>query len=136
MQPTITVRGLAEFGKALRRIDSEAAKGIRLVNNEAAAIVVERARPRIPSRTGRARGSIRLKSTRTLVRISVGGPRAPYFPWLDFGGRTGIRRTVLREFIQGGRYIYPALAETQSEVQSVMERGLSRIAREAGVEVD
>lgn len=135
-QPTITVAGLKEFSKAMRRVDAEAAKGIRLVNNEAAQVVVDKARPRIPRVTGRAAGSLKLRSTRTLVRISMGGPRAPYYPWLDFGGRTGIRRSVIREFIKTGRYIYPALYESQDQVRFVMERGLLRIARQAGLEVD
>lgn len=135
-QPTITVRGLKEFSKALRKLDAEAAKGIRLVNNEAAEIVVAKARPRIKRVTGRAAGSLKLRSTRTLVRISAGGPRAPYYPWLDWGGRTGIRRSVVRPFLKQGRYIYPALHESRAEVQSAMERGLTRIARQAGLDVD
>lgn len=136
MQTQVTVSGLKEFSRSLRRIDAEAAKQIRVVNNEAAGIVVDRARPRIPARTGRARASLKLRSTRTLVRITAGGKRAEYYPWLDWGGRTGIRRSVVRDFIKEGRYIYPALHESRDQVQSAMQRGLTRIAQGAGLEVD
>lgn len=136
MQPTIQVQGLKEFARALRRVDAAAAKQIRIVNNDAAGLVVDRARPKIPARTGRARASLRLRSTRTLVRVAAGGDRAPWYPWLDWGGRTGPGKSVRRPFIQEGRYLYPTLREVSGEVRSAMEDGLARIAREAGLEVD
>ncbi|MDM4721158.1 HK97 gp10 family phage protein [Micromonospora sp. WMMA1363] len=89
MEPKIAVLGLRDLSRRLRKIDGEAAKQLRIVFNEAAEIVVSDARPKVPKRTGRAAGSLKMRSTRTAVRIAMGGPRAPYYPWLDFGGRVG-----------------------------------------------
>lgn len=135
MALTIAVSGLRELARGLKRVDNEAAKQLRIVFNEAAELVVATARPRIPRRTGKAAGSLKTKSTRTAVRVTFGGPRAPYYPWLDFGGRTGIRKSVKREFITDGRYVFPAYYERRDDVERAMQEGIERVARSAGLEV-
>jgi hypothetical protein len=60
----------------------------------------------VPRRTGRAGGTIKAASTRTEARVSEGGARAPYMPWLDFGGRVGRKNSVKRPFLKEGRYIW------------------------------
>jgi hypothetical protein len=132
----IKISGLREFQAGLRKMSADLPKQLRLVFNDAAALVVDYATPRVPARTGRARGSIKVRSSQRLARIAVGGRRAPYYPWLDFGGRTGPRKSVVRPFRTEGRYIYPGLAANREEITDVMNRGLVELARGAGVEVD
>ena len=131
----IQVEGLAQFSRALRRIDGEMPKQLRIALNGAADVVVQYGRQKAPKRTGRGAGTIRAQSTRTSVRVTEGGARARYMPWLDFGGRVGRRRSVIRPFITEGRFLYPALREKRAELESALESALTRVAQQAGMEV-
>ncbi|WP_018214736.1 hypothetical protein [Salinispora vitiensis] len=136
LEPKIAVLGLRDFSRKLRQVDGEAVKQLRIVFNEAAGLVVADARPKIPRRSGRAAGSLKMRSSRTAVRIAMGGKRAPYLPWLDFGGRVGRNRSVARPFLRDGRYLYKSFRDRRPDVQDAMESGVRRIARAAGLEVD
>lgn len=137
MEAKIAVEGLAEFNKALRQIDKEAPKQLRLAFNGAADLLISRTRPKIPKRTGAAAGSLKAKSTRTSARVSVGGTKARYYPWLDFGGagkKSG--RPSQRPFITEGRYLYPTLREIGPQIQMALDKGIRDVARGAGLDVD
>ena len=131
----IKIEGLDQFVRSLRQLDSELPKALRLAMNEAASVVVDDARPRVPTRTGRAQSTIKARSTRTSVRVAAGGRRAPYFPWLDFGGRVGRNKSVKRAFLKEGRYIWKAYADNRTEFQAAMVRALVGVAGQAGIEV-
>jgi hypothetical protein len=132
----IKITGLAEFNRDLRKLDAELPKVLRLAHNEAAQLIVDYARPRVPTKTGRAAASIKAKSTRTETRVSGGSKRASYYPWLDFGGRVGPKRSVHRPFIKQGRYLYPALGANYDKFVALLEEKLIDVARQAGVEVE
>lgn len=134
IQP-IRIQGLAEFNRALRKIDSDLPKALRLAQNEAAQIVVDWAKPRVPKRSGKAARSVKAKSTRTSARVSGGGARVPYLPFLDYGGSVGRNRSVKRPFLKGGRYIYPGYARNQEKVAEKLTEALVRVASNAGIEV-
>jgi hypothetical protein len=132
----IKVEGLAQLQKALRRIDSEAPKGLRLVGNQAADLLIDKTRPLIPSVTGAARSSLRAQSTRTSAKVAVGGRRAGYYPWLDFGGEGRVRgRPAHREFIKEGRYLYPTLARESGAIEKILQTGIVLVAQNAGLDV-
>lgn len=135
MPEVIKIDGLAEFSRNLRKLDSELPKALRIAMNAAADIVVDAARAKVPRRTGRAARSIRPQSTRTAVRVTAGGRRVPYYPWLDFGGRVGRGRAIRRPFYSDGRYIYPAYHANREEFTAVLEQALLDVARQSGVEV-
>lgn len=132
---TIKVAGLKEMNKALRQLDKDAPKATKQALNGVADLLVQRARPKIPVRKGNAARSLRASSTANQARITAGGSKARYYAWLDFGGRTGIKKSVHRTFIRGGRYIYPTLADMNDEITSKMENDLNDVARSAGLEV-
>lgn len=137
MSDAIRIEGLTQLSRGLRRIDNEAPKGLRLVMNEAANVVVDTARPTMPRKSGRAQGAVRAKSTRTESRVSAGSSRAPYVPWLDYGGEGRIKgRPAKREFRKGGRYVYPAYHASRSKIEDVLERGLLKVVTDAGLEAD
>jgi hypothetical protein len=131
----IRVEGLREFSQGLKRLDGDMPKVLRLGLNSVAGVVVDVARPRVASRSGRARGSVRAKSTRTAVRIAGGGKRVPYYGWLDYGGRVGRGRSQVRPFKKQGRYLYPAYYATRDEIPRLLEDALVDVARQAGLEV-
>lgn len=131
----IKIAGLAEFNRNLRKLNSDLPKALRIAHNQAAQIVVDYAQARVPSKSGKARRSVKAKSTRTESRVSGGSKTVPYYPWLDFGGRVGPRRSVRRPFEKGGRYIYPGYHKNVDRVEEVLVEALLDVARQAGVEV-
>jgi hypothetical protein len=132
----VSVTGLSEFSRGLRKLDGEAAKGMRIALNGVADVLVVETKKEIPQRTGAAAASLKARSTRTSARVAVGGRKAPYYPWLDFGGRTGPRRSVVRPFYKEGRYLYPTLRRIRPEIEAALERALTDVARSAGLDVD
>lgn len=132
----VKIEGLAEFNRNLRKLDADLPKVLRLAHNEAAQLIVSYARARVPSRTGRAAGTLKAKSTRTESRVSGGSKRASYYGWLDFGGRVGPKRSVHRPFIKQGRYLYPALGANYDKFVALLEEKLIDVARQAGIEVE
>lgn len=135
MDLKIGVEGLNEFTRALKKLDSDLPKMVRIANNSAADLLIKKTRPLIPSRTGKARNSLKAQSTRASARITVGGPKAPYYPWLDFGGATGRKKSVVRPFYKEGRYIYPTLRKYRDEIAAQQYQSLADVARQAGLEV-
>lgn len=135
----IKITGLAEFNRNLRKLDNDLPKALRLAANEAGDIVVSYARPKVPDgpgRGGHATSSIKAKSTRTSARVSAGGKRFPYYAWLDFGGRVGPKRSVVRPFLKTGRYLFAGYVENRDEVRQKLLEAFLDVARTAGVEVD
>lgn len=131
----IQIEGLAAFRRSLRDLDSNAAKAIRIAANTAAGIVVAAAQRDVPVRTGKAKKSIKARSTQTAARITSGGNKAPYMPWLDYGGAVGPNRSVKRPFFADGRYVYPALKSTRKQVEETFRAELRIIAEAAGLEI-
>ena len=131
----VRVEGLSQLNRSLRALGSDMPKALRLACNEAAGVVVDAARSGVPRRTGRAAASIRASSTRTAARVTSGGTRAPYFPWLDYGGRVGRNKTARRPFIGDGRYVYPAFHAHREDVERVLSEALTKVIKDAGLEV-
>jgi len=136
MADPIRITGLADFSRRLRKMDADLPKALRIALNDAAGIVVDEAKPTIPRRTGRARASVKTSSTRTLARVTAGGRKAPYYPWLDFGGRVGPNASVRRPFLKDGRYLYKGYFVKRKEFADRLRRALIGIAIAAGVAVD
>lgn len=131
----IRVEGLAAIRRGLQQIGSDAPKALRVAANEAADIVVQAARRDVPRRSGKAAASIRAASTQTKTRVKSGGRRAPYMPWLDYGGKVGRNDTAARRFIADGRYVYPAYHANKDRFEEVLLKAIRKVAEDAGLEV-
>jgi len=132
----IKVVGLKEFRKGLKGMDRGLPKTVRLTFNSVAEVLVDATQPKIPRRTGRAAASLKAQSTQSAARVSMGGSKAPYMPWLDFGGKTGPKKSVVRPFRREGRYFFPTLDENRDTIQDLMLSGLVQLAESNGIEVD
>lgn len=136
-QLKVEVVGLAALQKGLKAIDANAPKELRLALNSGAQLLVDEARPKIPEVTGAAARSLVARSTRTSARVAVGGKKAPWFPWLDFGGEGRIAgRPTKREFLKEGRYIYPTLREIRPQIIAQLQTSISDLIRNAGLQED
>ncbi|HEY9416818.1 MAG TPA: HK97 gp10 family phage protein [Pseudonocardia sp.] len=134
MADAIRIQGLNEFVRSLKQLDTDLPKALRVAFNAAGQVIVAEARSKVPSRSGRARASVRAQSTQKAFRISGGSKKVPYYPWLDFGGTTPIGGK--RPFIKDGRYIYAAYFRHRDELAVNLETALIDTARTAGLEVD
>lgn len=131
----VKITGLAEFNRNLRKLDTDLPKVLRLAHNKSAQLIVDWAQPRVARKTGRAAGTVKAKSTRTESRVQGGSRSAPYYPWLDYGGNVGPKRSVHRQFMKQGRYIYPALSANFDEFTKLLTSNLIDVARQAGIEI-
>lgn len=136
MTGAVKIEGLDQFRANLKTLDRELPKALRMALNAAADIVVSEAKPKVPTKTGKARASVKARSTQALSRISGGGNKVPYYPWLDFGGRVGRSKGIRRPFLKEGRYIYDAYFRNKSRYVEVLEKALLDVASQAGVEVE
>lgn len=136
----IRVTGVRELQAALRAIDGEAQKQLRVVFNTAAQVVVKTALPNIPSVSGAARRSLKVSSSQREARVQGGSAKVPYFGWLDYGGRVGHGRTgkntgaTQRPFEKGGRYVYPAYHARKYEITALLEKGMADLITATGLD--
>lgn len=132
----IKIEGLREFQKSLRQMGADLPKQIRTVFNAAAGIIVDYAQAHIEVKSGRARASVKARSSQRLAQVAIGGSRAPYVPWLDFGGEGRVRgRPGKREFIKEGRYVYRGLRLHGDDITDLMAQGVVDLATSAGLQV-
>ena len=127
---TIQVRGLRELRGALRDVDKTLGPELRKALNEVAEIVLDTARPLVPTRSGKARASLKAGSTEKAVQIKAGGSKAPYYGWLDFGGKVGRAKSVKRRFITEGRYVYPSLTKRRDDIEDKFYEVIDRLTRD------
>lgn len=136
MADPIKIEGLAQFRKSLKELDKNAPRALRVAFNSAAEVIVETARPKVPrGPTGRARNAIKLRSSQTEARIAGGSKKAPYYPWLDFGGKAGRGRKMSRPFLKNGRYIYDAYFRRRDEFVDNLSSELDDVVRKSGLDV-
>jgi hypothetical protein len=132
MKAEVHVSGLTEYKKALRQIDDKLGTELRKGLNEVAQVVIDEARPKVPYLTGRAQSSMKAGSSQTAAQIKVGGTVAPHYMWLEFGGRVGHNKSVVRPFIKGGRYVYPTAAQKHNVLVDKLEDVIGTLTRKAG----
>lgn len=132
----VKVRGADDVQRAL---DAAGAGLPQMQRGVLAAVlgeVVDYARPHMPSKTGRARASVKSRVTDRGGTVTLGGTKAPWAPWLDFGGQGKRRgRPAHRPFLPQGRYVYKALAVRQADINDVMRDGLAALVEQAGLDV-
>lgn len=131
----VKVTGLRELQAGLKQMDGESQKQLRVVLNEVADGIVKGAQPLVPRRSGAAAASIRAGSSQRLAQVKAGNASAPYYAWLDFGGRVGRNHSVSRPFLAKGRYIWATFDAQKGSVQTKITDGLSKLAKDAGFEV-
>jgi hypothetical protein len=138
MPQVLKVQGLAEFTRNLKKLNADLPKMQRRAFNSAADLLVAQIRPLVPTRSGTARASVKSASTATAARVTGGGNKAPYYPWLDFGGKVGRIKSVSRPFYTDGRYIYGTYFRDldTDAFTALMVESLLQSAADAGVEVD
>lgn len=132
----VEVKGIRDLRRSLKQVETELPKELRDGLAAVSELVLDAARPKVPSVSGGAVGSMRVRRQSAAAAIAVGGEKAPYFPWLDFGGRVGRNKSVVRPFFKEGRYIYPTLKEKRSVINEKVDKLIAELAVKAGFETD
>jgi hypothetical protein len=132
----VQVKGIKDLQRGLNQLEEKAGPELRKGLNKIAAIVADAARDKVPRRSGKAAQSIKVGSTQRAAQIKTGGTAAPYYPWLDFGGKVGRGKSVRRTFIKEGRYIYPTLREKRGLVTEKVDELIRDLAVKAGFDTD
>ena len=161
---TVEVEGLFELRRALRAFAPGSQKNLQKRFKAIAVEVAGRARGKVPVSgaktqpkrstsgwpffpSGSAAKSVRARATQTSAIVIAGGPKAPYYPWLEWGGSTGrgheprrgggaIPRTWLGAggMSEWGRYIYPTIQDMSGEITDSVKGALADTKRETGLE--
>lgn len=113
--------------RQILKLGSGAERALLNVIRDVADDVVSSVRGRVPRRTGTAASTYRAMPTSTGVDVSFGGSRAPYVPWLEFGGKAG-RSGASRPYVPRGRYLFPAMRKAIDDWESEILRGLDGLS--------
>ncbi len=134
--PTVQVTGLREVNAALRATGKEAPKEMREEFRKIIEPLARVAAGKYPSVTGRAARSVTPRASATGAGIAFGGSRAPYAPWLDFGGAVGRKRSIVRPFVRQGRYVYPTVMDARDNLEEAAGDAVLTVARRHGFDTD
>jgi hypothetical protein len=148
----INVTGLRELRAALRQVDKTILPELRQGLKSAVDILATDVKTHVPHNSGRAAASVRSVASGNTIYLKAGGARAPYFGWLDFGGKLPDKRPrtkralswdgatnpsmraegATRAKLPDGRYIYPALRRKTPMIVNKAADAFDDAARRAG----
>ncbi len=123
--------GLREMRRALKAVDAQLPRELRLVLNQGSKAIAAEAVPRMPKKTESLRKSVRPRSTQTEGRVMAGNAKVPYAGFIEFGGKVGKNKSVRRKFVKEGRYLYPAFERRGPQIKRLIERAFDDLARTA-----
>lgn len=155
----VVIKGAAEFSRAIKKVNSDLPKEMQKAFKKIADHVVGEAQQKMPFVSGTAARSLKPRATgrgRAFIQFPAGGPdsggdKDGYFPWLDFGGgkagAVGItssspvahaRHTggFKRPVKSGGRYLYPAIAESKGYISDSVDDALKHLIVSAGFDTE
>ncbi|WP_130864636.1 HK97 gp10 family phage protein [Acidipropionibacterium timonense] len=118
----LTVTGLSRTIKRLEKAGA-AAQDMRDLMHEVGTIVLAAAQPRAPRRSGRLARTGRAGHGKTKAVVRYGGARAPYAGVIHYGWPD--------HHIRGRHWVDAALAATRPQQLATLERGITRILKQA-----
>jgi hypothetical protein len=144
----VHIRGIKELQAAFRAVSDDLPKELRVEFLAIAEYVVGVAQQRMPYGSGKAASSVKPRASQRGAGIAFGGSKAPYMPWLDFGGSVGrghqpgqawsgaIKRPWMGKPLGSGRYIYPAIEESREEIMEAADKAIKKVAESAKFETE
>ncbi len=140
----VNVSGISEVSGAFKQVDARLPKELQKKLKAVADHVIGVAQQKMPYQSGAAETSLKPRATgrgSASILFPAGGPDSAhdpvgYYPWLDFGGKTGRQHGIKRPVIKGGRYLYPAIAESQAYISNAVDDAIETLAKEAGFDTE
>jgi hypothetical protein len=104
----VRARGLDGFRHDLEVSRDRLIDGTRSLMSELADETADDARDR--ARRGQKTGAS-MNSIRAMGPVVRAGDDVPWYGFADFGGRVGRKRSIIRKYIKGGRWLFPAVRD-------------------------
>ena len=130
----VEVTGLKELNKAFKKVDADLSKELKTGFKAIAESIAVKVRSKVPRLSGKAASSYKARGTQKGGGIAFGGTKAPYTPWLDFGGKVGRNKSIERPFITQGRYLYPTITENKAEIIDQTDKLVEKVVKHSGFE--
>lgn len=138
----VEVRNLREITAAFKAADGGVPGRLKEHLLPVAQDIARKVAQRVPHDSGAAAGTVTARTGQKGAGIAFGGARAPYFPWLDFGGSVGRGHkpgkpwsgSVVRPAIQGGRYAFPTIEDNRDLIERAALDAVVHAATAAGFE--
>lgn len=137
VSPGVEIEGLAEFRRALKRVDDDLPKDLRAtMRRQVADPVALRVKSQVPVLTGTWRSTIRGGATARTAYIQWGRAKVPYAGWMEFGGqlpsqRSGRPARYVRRRVGRGYYVHPEVERARPLASAAAERALEQVMRRA-----
>lgn len=131
---TIRVEGADEIRAALRQLeDTGLTSQLRATNRNAAEKVVKRALPKVPTRTGRLKRSVKALATQRGGRVKAGSAAVPYAAAIHWGRTFGNvwHHKRARNPIRGRPFLYDAAKEARPEIIDSYQSDISALVAKA-----
>lgn len=104
----VKARGLDGFMHECEITSDRLVDGVRDLMSELADETADDARGR--ARSGKKTGAS-MNSIRAMGPVVRAGDDVPWYGFADFGGRVGVKRSIKRLYIKGGRWLFPAVRD-------------------------
>jgi len=114
----VEVEGLAELRRTMRRAAQDLGE-LKEVNAEAAEVILDSARRRVPRRSGRLASTLRSSGTKSAAVVRAGFKSVPYAPVVHFGWP--------EHGIEPQPFLTDAVDDTEREWRDLYRRAIARI---------
>jgi hypothetical protein len=136
----VNVEGLAKLNKAFKQVDVELPKKLKVKFRAISENMAAEVRGKIPHQSGNAAASVKARATTRGAQLVYAGTKAPYLPWLNFGGTTGRGHqkggggAIKRDIVKPDRYVYSTVIARMPSTAEAAIRAIDEVARDADFE--
>jgi len=129
MRPQLELVGYRQLKKELRQLGDEAVASLKQTNKEAADLVADTARPDIPVRSGRLKGTLRTTGTMRGGVVRMGRKAVPYAGPVHFGwpNRPNPAKGWRGGPIRPNPFLYEAMDKRVGEVMAIYSKYLETL---------
>ena len=129
MRPQLELVGYRQLKKELRQLGDEAVASLKQTNKEAADLVADTARPDIPVRSGRLKGTLRTTGTMRGGVVRMGRKAVPYAGPIHFGwpNRPNQAKGWRGGPITPNPFLYEAMDERVQDVMDLYSKYLETL---------
>lgn len=134
-KPSLFIVDTTDLRKALDKAEQDVKANLAAANRAAAEVVVARALPRVPVRSGRLRASVKALGSQSRGEAKAGGRKVPYAATVHFGRKRGnVGRPPGNHKgnnrVKGRPFLTDAAVASQDDVRRVYERMIDDIVKD------
>lgn len=139
--PVVVIEGAQELRAVLRKLaDRDLVLMLRDANRRAADIVVKKAEPHVPVRTGRLKASLRATGSQRFGEARAGSARVPYAAAVHWGRKVGNVGSPPgnrqgRNVVKGNPFLWNAIPEAEAQIIGEYTADIRRVIAAIGLKV-